>query len=145
MGMRIPPPPPRLLELLAERRPLVAPLVLALREALLREAPKAQELVYSVYAVVDIFTFARPSDAFCHIVAYEKHVNLGFNQGALLNDPHQLLVGKGKRIRHIHIGTQQDLKLPLRHYIRAAVKQAIQPAVSAAVAAKRARLKGKRL
>ncbi len=121
-----PPPPEELLELLAARRPLVAPIVLALREMVVREAPHATERVYSLYAVVDLFTFARPSDAFIHIVAYEKHVNLGFNQGALLPDPHGLIAGTGKKIRHIRITTKEDLKRPLRPYIRAAIKQAAQ-------------------
>jgi len=121
-----PRPPEALLELLAARRPLMAPIVLALREMVVREAPHATESVYSLYAVVDLFTFARPSDAFIHIVAYEKHVNLGFNQGALLPDPHGLIAGTGKKIRHIRIKTNEDLKLPLRPYIRAAIERAIQ-------------------
>jgi hypothetical protein len=92
------------------------------------EAPDATEMVYSVYAVVDLFTFGRPSDAFIHIVAYEKHVNLGFNQGATLADPHGLIKGTGKSIRHIRIVTDEDLKRPLRGYIQAAIRQAKRPA-----------------
>ncbi len=121
------PPPEQLLELLAARRPLMAPIVLALRDMVAREAPDATERVYSIYAVVDLFTFARPSDAFIHIVAYEKHVNLGFNQGSTLPDPHGLIAGTGKSIRHIRIVTKEDLKRPLRVYIRAAIKQATRP------------------
>ena len=121
------PPPEELLELLAARRPLMAPIVLALREMVVREAPDAIEKPYSVYAVVDLFTFGRASDAFIHIVAYEKHVNLGFNQGARLPDPHGLIKGTGKLIRHIRITTEADLKRPLRPYIQAAIKQAKHP------------------
>jgi hypothetical protein len=121
------PPPEQLLELLAARRPLMAPIVLALREMVASEAPDATENVYNVYAVVDLFTFGRPGDAFIHIVAYEKHVNLGFNQGATLPDRHGLIAGTGKRIRHIRITAAEDLKRPLRPYIRAAIKQAIRP------------------
>ena len=117
-----PPPPPRLLELLASRRPQVAPLVLALRELVLRAAPDAIELIYSTYVVGVVFTFTRPSKSFCHIAAYEKHVNLGFDLGASLDDPHGLLAGTGKRIRHIRIASKQDLKLPLREYVRAAIE-----------------------
>ncbi len=124
---RIAPPPEQLLELLAARRPAMAPIVLALRERVVREASDATEMVYSVYAVVDLFTFGRPSDAFIHIVAYEKHVNLGFNQGAMLPDPHGLIAGTGKKIRHIRIAAEDDLKRPLQPYIRAAIKQAIRP------------------
>jgi hypothetical protein len=124
---RAAPAPEELLELLAARRPLMAPIVLALREMVVREAPDAIEKPYSVYAVVDLFTFSRPSDAFIHIVAYEKHVNLGFNQGALLPDPHGLIKGTGKSIRHIRITTEADLKRPLRPYIQAAIRQAKRP------------------
>jgi hypothetical protein len=120
------PPPTRLLELLAERRASLTPLFLELRELVLRAAPESQELVYSNYAVIDVFTFTgRQSDAFCHIVAYEKHINLGFNQGATLTDSRKLLAGTGKRIRHVRIGSARDLKLPLSGYIRAAVDQAL--------------------
>jgi uncharacterized protein DUF1801 len=115
------PPPPRLLELLAACRPEVAPLVLSLRDTVLQEAPEAAEFVYSGYVVGDVFTFTSPGKAFCHIAAYEKHVNLGFNNGALLEDPHGLLAGTGKRIRHIRIASKQDLKKPLPVYIRAAI------------------------
>jgi hypothetical protein len=124
---RTAPVPEQLLELLAARRPDVAPLVLALRGLVTRAAPDATESVHSLYAVVDLFTFARPSDAFIHIVAYEKHVNLGFNQGATLPDPHGLIRGTGKKIRHIRITTKEDLKKPLMGYIRAAIKQAVRP------------------
>jgi hypothetical protein len=118
-------PPSRLVELLAERRPLVMSLALALRDLVSRAAPEAEELIYSNYAVVDVFTFTgRQSDAFCHIVAYESHVNLGFNNGATLADPKKLLEGTGKKIRHIRIESKQDLKRPLQTYIRAAAKQA---------------------
>lgn len=121
---RITPPPPRLLELLDSRRPLVAPLVLALRELVLREAPEAKEFVYSTYAAAVVFTFSGPGKGFCHIAAYEKHVNLGFDQGASLDNKRGLLVGMGKRIRHIRIASKQDLKLPLRGYIRDAIGRA---------------------
>jgi hypothetical protein len=90
-------------------------------------APEALEFVYSGYVVGDVFTFTRPSKAFCHIAAYENHVNLGFNQGALLADPHRLLAGTGKRIRHIRIASAQDLRLPFRPYIEAAAARAAYP------------------
>jgi hypothetical protein len=118
-------PPPRLLELLNEHRPMVMPLVLELRERVLKEAPAATELVYFGYVVGLVFTFSTPGKGFIHIAAYEKHVNLGFNQGALLDDPHELLAGTGKKIRHIRIASKQDFKLPLRPYIQAATERAL--------------------
>lgn len=34
---------------------------------------------------------------------YTNHLNLGFNKGTLLSDPHQLLTGTGNLIRHIPV------------------------------------------
>ena len=116
----LPPAPQRLLDLLAEHRPAVAPLVLALRDMVLKEAPGAAEHIYHGYVVGVVFTFTTPGKAFCHIAAYEKHVNLGFNKGALLDDSRGLLAGTGKKIRHIRIGSAADLTLPLKQYIREA-------------------------
>ena len=60
---------------------------------------------------------------------YAKHVNLGFNDGAVLDDPKGILLGNGNRIRHISIKTPEDLKRPeLRTYIRCAKKKAIADA-----------------
>jgi hypothetical protein len=101
------------------------PLALALRDLVLDIAPDAQELIYYGYAVSNVFTFTgKPSHGFCHIVAYEKYVNLGFNEGAFLPNRDNLLVGTGKKIRHIRIASEQDLKLPLRDHVLAAIERA---------------------
>jgi hypothetical protein len=50
---------------------------------------------------------------------------LGFNQGAELPDPHRLLKGTGKKIRHIRFDSSDDLEHEyLRTYIRAAIEHA---------------------
>ena len=56
---------------------------------------------------------------------YAKHVNLGFNQGATLDDPKGVLQGTGKAVRHITIKTASDLEQPeLRACLRRARAQA---------------------
>jgi hypothetical protein len=64
-------------------------------------------------------------DAFCHINAYSRHVNLGFYRGAALPDPHRVLKGAGKKFRHIRFDSPEDLAHEyLRTYIRAAIEHA---------------------
>lgn len=49
---------------------------------------------------------------FCYIMPASKHVNLGFNYGAELKDPKNLLKGTGKLFRHIKICNLSDLQNP---------------------------------
>lgn len=41
--------------------------------------------------------------AFAYVNAFKAHVNVGFFQGASLEDPHRLLEGTGKRMRHVKL------------------------------------------
>jgi hypothetical protein len=52
------------------------------------------------------------SEHFCYIALYDDHVNLGFNQGADLPDPEDLLEGPGKLLRHTKIAKPEDLEDP---------------------------------
>ena len=105
--------------------PGVAQLALALRELVLREAPEAEELLYSVYAEVIVFKLPKvKGGAFCYVAAYSRHVNLGFYRGAELPDAHRVLKGTGKKMRHISFHSADDLAHGyLRTYIRAAIEQ----------------------
>jgi hypothetical protein len=104
----------------------VGELALALREMILEEAPAAVERLVQVYALVFWYSLTgKMSDAFVQVVTYTKGVNLMFNRGAELEDPHGVLVGEGKIIRHIKVRSPEDLKNPhLRKFIRAALKHA---------------------
>ena len=44
------------------------------------------------------------------IPIYTNHLNLGFNKGTLINDPHKLLTGTGNLIRHIPIAVPTDYR-----------------------------------
>src|SRR4026207_616530 len=76
-------PPTALREFLQPYEPAVARLFLAARGAVLRAAPNATELIYDAYnAVSAVYSFTdRMKEAFCHVAAYPKYVNLGFNRG----------------------------------------------------------------
>ena len=118
-------PTPEVLDLLASCSPGVAELALALRRVVLSEAPQAEEVPYSVYAQVIVFKIPeRKGGAFCYVAAYAHHVNLGFYNGTALPDPHRLLEGTGKKMRHIKFQSPNDLQPALlRGYIRAAMER----------------------
>lgn len=126
----IKPPDPALLGYLASYDPHISRLALAVREAVLEEAPEAVESIFKGYATVVAFSFTgKPlKDGFCHVVTYANHVNLGFNRGALLPDPTGALAGTGKLMRHITIRDDGDANRPLvRGFIQAAIEQVSQP------------------
>ena len=125
------PPPPALKKFLKPYEPSVRDLALQLRALLLGEMAPCYENIYDAYSAVAIGygTSERMSDGIFHIAVYSKHVNLGFNDGASLDDPKGILLGSGNRIRHISIKTPDDLKRPeLRSYIRRARKKALADA-----------------
>jgi hypothetical protein len=58
---------------------------------------------------------------FGYVNAFKKHVNVGFFNGAALDDPFELLEGTGKRMRHVKLipGAEVDAH-SLDELIRAA-------------------------
>src|SRR5438874_8742288 len=78
-------------------------LALKLRALVLEEMAPCYENIYDAYSAVAIGygTSDRLRDGIFHIAVYSKHVNLGFNEGATLNDPKGILQGSGNQIRHV--------------------------------------------
>jgi len=94
-----------------------------LRNFILDLHPDSNELVYHTHALTAVFSLSdRLSDAYCMLPIYTNHVNLGFNKGALLSDPHRLLTGTGNLIRHIDMRTAADYHDPR---VKALVLEAI--------------------
>jgi hypothetical protein len=109
----------------------ICELALQLRALVLEEMAPCYENLYDAYSAVAIGYGAseRLSDGVLHIAVYSKHVNLGFNDGAMLPDPKGILEGKGNRIRHITIRSSAELKRPeIRSYIRRARRAALADA-----------------
>ena len=101
-------------------------LFVSIRNYLWELAPDSNELPYHTHALTSVFSHTKKlKDAFCHIPVYTNHLNLGFNKGALLSDPDQLLQGTGKLIRHIPIKSEAD-------FDNEAVKRLILEAISQA-------------
>src|SRR3989440_6192948 len=124
-------PPPALIKFLKPYDPEVCDLALKLRALVLEEMAPCHENIYDAYSAVAIGygTSERLRDGIFHIAVYSKHVNLGFNDGATLDDPKGILQGAGNRIRHITIKALDDLKRPeVRSYVRRARKKAVAEA-----------------
>ena len=113
--------------LLMSRPDKVAEAMHATCAALRKAAPEACEHIFETYVIGSLFTFTGlAGGAFCHPVAYQNHVNLGFNRGAELDDPEGLLAGTGKLIRHLRIERPAVLReRGVQKLIRQAVAQGI--------------------
>jgi hypothetical protein len=124
-------PPADLLKFLSPYDRSIQDLALKVRALVLDEMAPCFENIYDAYSAVAIGygSSDRLQDGVIHIAVYSKHVNLGFNYGATLDDPVGILNGNGTRIRHINIKTPEDLNRPeIRTYVRRAKKQAIDDA-----------------
>jgi hypothetical protein len=95
------------------------PVVMALRTLIGAIAPDARETVYHgalCYSPADA-----GFDPSVYVAAFGAHVNLGFYYGGSLRDPEGLLLGTGKRMRHIKIRSLQECTKPaLAHLLEQA-------------------------
>lgn len=120
-------PIPELLQFLSPYEPSIQKLALEVRTYLLTIEPRATETIYDAYNAVAIgYSFTgRLKECYCHVAVYPKHVNLGFNRGADLDDPQKILQGKGSQVRHVTIHDRSGLAGPyLKGLVRAAIVNA---------------------
>ncbi len=107
-----------------------ATLIRALRKALRKRLPTANELVYDNYNffVIGYCSTERPSDCILSIAAAANGVGLSFYYGATLPDPHGLLLGSGSQNRFIRLESAATLTRPeVEELIAAASGQAKVP------------------
>jgi hypothetical protein len=98
-----------------------------LRDYILKLYPDSNELLYHTHALTTVFSISdKLSDAFCMLPIYSNHLNLGFNKGTLLKDPHKLLTGTGNLIRHIDVKRSSDYRNPK---VKALLQEAIDFAI----------------
>ena len=70
-------------------------------------------------------TTASAATRICYIAPQKDYVNLGFVFAADIDDPHQMLQGTGKRMRHIKIKTLKDAGNPaIKPLLKAAWEKA---------------------
>jgi len=105
-------------------------LIRALRKALRKRLPAANELVWDNYNffVIGYSSTERPSDSIVSIAAAANGVGLAFYRGASLPDPHKILLGSGVQNRFIRLESAEMLRRPeVDALIAAAVAQAKAP------------------
>lgn len=119
---------PDFLFLLEQKDQKIIDLFKDARAYLLEIYPDSNEILYHTHALTAVFSISEKlEDAYCMLPIYTKHMNLGFNKGTLLKDPHKLLAGTGNLIRHIPIDAPKD-------YRNKKVKDLIKSAVDFAIA-----------
>lgn len=93
----------------------------ALRALVKQVAPGAAETVQPGWKAIS-YSYER---AFCSIMPLRAGVNLAFQEGVDLPDPQGLLTGTGRRMRHVRIRADDDIRTPaLAALIRAAAERA---------------------
>jgi hypothetical protein len=105
-------------------------LIRAVRTALRKRFPTANELVYDNYNffVIGYSPTERPSDAIVSMAARAKSVGLCFIHGASLPDPGKVLLGSGNQTRFIRIDSPQVLeRAEVKALVAAAIAQARAP------------------
>lgn len=76
-----------------------------------KKMPGAHEFIY--HNAVGYSVSDSPFDRVCYIWPQKKgYVNFGFFFGSDLPDPQKLLIGEGKRLRHIKIWSVDEAKNP---------------------------------
>ena len=95
----------QLAKFIAKFEPKHRALIGAVRRALRRRLPAANELVWDNYNffVIGYSATERPSDSVLSLAAGAKSVGLSFYRGASLPDPHGILLGEGKQNRFIRL------------------------------------------
>jgi hypothetical protein len=110
--------------------PIDQQLIRAVRAALRKRLPTANELVYDNYNffVIGYSPTERPSDAIVSMAARANGVGLCFIHGAGLPDPHNVLLGSGNQTRFIRLDSPQVVERPeVEALVAAAITQARVP------------------
>ena len=105
-------------------------LIRAVRKALRKRLPTANELAYDNYNffALGYCSTERPSDCIVSIAAGANGIGLSFYYGATLPDPHGILLGSGNQNRFIRIEWAEMLARPeVEALIAAAIDQGKAP------------------
>jgi hypothetical protein len=124
------PPAKQLAGFIAKFDPKTGKLIRAMRQALRKRYPTANELVYDNYNffVIGFCATERPSDCMFSLAANAKGVGLSFYYGSTLPDPHKILMGGGSQNRFIRLPEVATLSKPeVMALLQAAVAQAKSP------------------
>jgi hypothetical protein len=123
-------PAAQLAGFIAKFDPAMAQRIRAVRAALRKRFPTANELVWDNYNffVIGFSPTERPSDTIVSLAANARGVGLSFYRGATLPDPRGILEGAGTQNRFIRLPDAKVLDRPeVDALLRAAVAQAKPP------------------
>lgn len=83
------------------------------RRLIYKVLPEVVEVVWVKQKNTGFGTGAKKkTEHFCWVMPATNHVNLGFNYGAELPDPKNILEGTGKLFRHYKVKSVDDLSNP---------------------------------
>ena len=99
-------------EFLSSYTPQVQELVQKTRVLIQKTIPNALEFVDVPSKIIAYGYSPKYADLVCAIAPYKTYLNIIFSRGTQLPDPTQLLVGKGKRARHVKIENLQSIENP---------------------------------
>lgn len=123
-------PESQLRALIAKLPPGSGKLVRAVRTALRKRFPTANELAYD-YGISIVIAYSPTENGIEGILALsakEAGVFLYFSQGPKLPDPKGLLQGKAKMVRFVELTKASDLNTPdIKGFITATIEQAKLP------------------
>jgi hypothetical protein len=97
-------------EFLSTYAPDIRDMASRLRAIVMSALPEAAERVYPGWKVISYKPGDRVSKQVCYIAPFNDYVHLGFEHGAELPDPHGVLEGKGKMMRHVTIKQAEDIE-----------------------------------
>jgi hypothetical protein len=115
---------------IAKFEPKARTLIRAVRRAVRKRLPTANELVWDNYNffVIGYSATERPSDSILSIAAAASGVGISFYRGSTLPDPKGILLGEGKQNRFIRLDSAKVLDRPeVEALIAAAIAQARVP------------------
>lgn len=92
--------------------PNVRQIALKLRARVFDAVPDALEQIDLTAHLLGYGLSATYKEMICVIILYKTYVNFGFPRGTELPDPNNLLVGTGKRARHIKITAMEEADNP---------------------------------
>jgi hypothetical protein len=96
--------PAALRELLAASSPAVQAIIEALDALVRRVDPDVVQVTWTHQRTVGYGVGPKKSsEHYCYLAVYANHVNLGFNEGAALDDREHVLGGSGAKLRSLKV------------------------------------------
>jgi len=89
----------------------------ALRAMVQRAMPQANEILFAKQNHI-AYSFSKSrNDTISYICPLKDYARLGFMYGTSLADPHRMLIGEGKRLRHVKVRTIEEASNPALQYL----------------------------